>query len=62
MKQSFLGYIWEFISYGQGSFVEKQALAMNILADELAKKYGYQNTRTWSDVFDGQVGRYEKSK
>ena len=45
MKQSMLGYVWEVISYGQGSLQEKQALAMMALASELGEKFGYHQER-----------------
>ena len=60
MKQSILGYIWEVISYGQGSLLEKQAMAMMSLALDLGEKYGYKNTKTWGDIFGGGLGRFER--
>jgi hypothetical protein len=62
MKQSLLGHAWEFITYGQGSLPEKQAIAMMMLAGELAAKYGYRNVRTWSEVLHGQFGHFEKER
>jgi hypothetical protein len=53
MKQSILGYVGEFMSYGQGSLKEQQATAMMSLALDLGKKFGYENKRTWGDVFQG---------
>jgi hypothetical protein len=41
MKQSTLGYIIEFLSYGQQSLEEQQATAITSLASELAAKHGY---------------------
>ena len=60
MKQSWFGHLWEFISFGQGSLIEKQAMAMHLLATELAEKHGYENKKTWNDILDGRVGRFEK--
>lgn len=62
MKQSTLGHAWEVITYGQGSLKEKQAMAMMSLAWDLGKKFGYQNKRTWADVFDGRFGHFEKNR
>jgi hypothetical protein len=62
MRQSILGYVWEFVSYGQGSLAEKQALAMMVFTGELADKYGYRSTRTWLDMLRGEVTRYEKQQ
>jgi hypothetical protein len=60
MKQSTLGYLGEVMTYGQGSLKEKQAMAMMSLAFDLGKKFGYQNKRTWGDIFQGRFGRFEK--
>jgi len=60
LKQSILGYIWEGISYGQGSLREQQAMAMLVLATELGEKYGYKNTKTWAELLDGGLGHFEK--
>jgi hypothetical protein len=60
MKQSSAGFSWEFITYGQGSVPERQAQAMQILAFELADKYGYRNVRTWGDFIHGRYGHYER--
>jgi hypothetical protein len=60
MKQTALGSIAEFFSYGQGSLKELHAMAMMTLADELAAKYGYQKKRAWGDVFHGRFGHFDK--
>lgn len=60
MKQSTLGYVWETISYGQGSLQEKQAMALMFLASDLGQKYGYINKQSWGDIFSGSPGRFEK--
>ena len=62
MKQSILGYIGEFMSYGQGSLKEQQAMAMMSLALDLGEKFGYENKRTWGDVFQGRFGHFEKER
>jgi hypothetical protein len=62
MKQSTLGHVWEVITYGQGSLKEKQAMAMMSLAWDLGKKFGYENKRTWGDVFDGRFGHFERKR
>lgn len=62
MKQSVLGYIWEVISYGQGSLAERQAMAMNLLAWELADTHGYQNKKTWGEILAGGLGKFEKKQ
>jgi hypothetical protein len=59
MKQFAAGYVFEFLSYGRGSLIDRQALAMAILADELGDKFGYQRTRTWTDVLRGDLGHFE---
>ncbi|MGD9720828.1 MAG: hypothetical protein AB7O59_14150 [Pirellulales bacterium] len=60
MKQSILGSLWEFISYGQGSLQEQQGAAMMFFAGELAEKYGYEHQLTWSDAFDAKPGRFKR--
>jgi hypothetical protein len=60
MKQSLLGHAWEVISYGQGSLQEKQAIAMMLLASDLAEKYGYGNKKTWDEMLRGGQGHFEK--
>jgi len=60
MKQSVLGFMWELLSYGQGSVVEKQAIAMMQLADTLGNRFGYHNKKSWGDIFSGSLGNYEK--
>jgi hypothetical protein len=60
MRQSWLGSAWEFVSYGQGSLSEKQAIAMTFLAHELADEFGYTYQRTWGEVFRGKLGRFAK--
>jgi hypothetical protein len=62
MKQSIWGYLGEFMSYGQGSLKEQQALAMMSLARDLGDKFGYENKRTWGDVFQGRFGHFEKKR
>ena len=60
MKQSVLGYVWEFITYGQGSLQEKQAMAMMLLASELGDKFGYANERSWEEMLRGDLGHFKK--
>jgi hypothetical protein len=62
MKQSILGYIGEFMSYGQGSLKEQQAMALMSLALDLGEKFGYENKKTWGDVFQGRFGHFEKKR
>jgi hypothetical protein len=60
LKQSTLGSAWGFVSIGQGSLIAKQAVAMMMLAWELADKYGYKNKKTWGELFTGGQGHFEK--
>ena len=62
MKQSWLGYLGEFMSYGQGSLPEQQAMEMVSLALDLARKHGYKNVRTLGDWFDGRFGHFERNQ
>lgn len=45
MKQSMLGRVWEWLTYGQGSLTERKAMAIMTYSSELATKYGYRSTR-----------------
>jgi hypothetical protein len=62
MKQPVVGYLGEVMSYGQGSLKEKQAMAMMLLAWDLGKKFGYDNKKTWGDIFQGRFGSFEKKR
>ncbi len=62
MQQSWLGLAWEVLTYGQGSLQEKQAIAMMMLASDLADRYGYVNKKSWSDLLTGGQGHFEKEQ
>ena len=62
MEQSAAGYAFEIISYGQGSLIEQKELAMAVLADELAERFGYRRVRTWIEWIRGGWGRFEKNR
>ncbi len=62
MKQSAPGYVWEVMTYGQGSLTEKKGLALGSLAYELADRFGYEIRKTWGDVFDGRIGHVERKR
>ena len=62
MKQSWLGLAWEVLTYGQGSIQEKQAMAMMLLASDLADKYGYINKKPWSESLTGGQGHFERKQ
>jgi hypothetical protein len=62
MKQSYLGYLFEFLTYGQGSLPEKQGGEMYLLALRLAERFGYANVRTLNDILSGDFGTFKKAQ
>jgi hypothetical protein len=62
MKQSYLGYAFEFISYGQGSILEQQGIAFGVLTDQIADEFGYVRRKSWGDIFAGGYGKFEKKQ
>ena len=60
MKQSACGWVWEnLISYGQGSLIEQQGMALGGLCTRLELDHPqYRYTRSWGDFFADRPRRY----
>ncbi len=65
MEQTWPYKLAEFISYGQGSLPERKGIAMSLLAQDLAKQYGYEYVWSLADAIFGTLpkpGSFEKKE